>query len=49
MNFAFSFSGSLQEEWQQDPLIECLKGLVGCPRQVIASPVKQCEPSRSGD
>ena len=29
MNSAFSFSGSSQEEWQQDHLIEVFKGLSG--------------------
>ena len=41
------FSGSIQEDGQQDPpKWKCLKGLMGCPRQAIASIVKQCEPSR---
>ena len=42
MTFAISFSKSIQEEGQQDPpKWKCLKGLMGCPRQAIASPVKQ--------
>ena len=47
MTLAFSFSGSIQEEGQQDPpKWKCLKGLMGSPIQAIASLVKQSEPSK---
>ena len=36
INFAFSFSGSIQEEGQQDPpKMEVLKGHNGCPTQTV--------------
>ena len=41
MNFAFSFSGSIQEEGQQDPpKMEVLKGHNGL------SKANNCEPSK---
>ena len=47
MTFSFSFSGSIQEEEQQDPpKWKCLKGIIGCPRQEFVSPVKQIDPSK---
>ena len=42
MTFVFLFSGRIQEEAHQDPQKwKCLKGIMGCRRQAIVSPVKE--------